>query len=379
MIADFFAGLMFFFPIVFPLMHHLGFSAAQLSLYALTWNVVILAIEVPAGILADRWSRKKVIMLGQVIIAIGILILGFAHSFTGFIIGAVFNSIYFALRSGIREAVIYDVLVEHEKREDYERQLGSLRAYNTAGLVVGSLLGALIASAINFRLPFFLSIPSCLGALIFLAGFKEPQLHRKVESTQLRQHALTLLRSLSQHREMKLLVAVSVFVGIEYNYMLEVDPLWPIALGLATVWYGPLNAFLLSSQGLAAALAKRMAGSAKWTQSMVIIFVLAAFGLLLRNIFVIALSEFSLLATATCLTVVLSGKIQDELPSSQRSGVESVVSTLATLLFIISLLIFIAISRHHSVFVATWLIVLTTVLGAAGMFAVARYRKPVAY
>src|ERR1700691_376735 len=90
LIADFFAGLMFFYPVTFPLMHHLGFSVAEMSLYALTWNVVILAIEVPSGILADRWSRKKVIMLGQVIIAVGAALLGVAHSFLGFIIGAVF-------------------------------------------------------------------------------------------------------------------------------------------------------------------------------------------------------------------------------------------------------------------------------------------------
>ena len=377
LIADFFAGLMFFYPVTFPLMHHLGFSVAEMSLYALTWNVVILAIGVPSGILADRWSRKKVIMLGQVIIAIGAAILGFAHTFIGFIIGAVFLSIYFAFRSGIREAVIYDVLLENNKREDYEKQLGKLRAYNTAGNVISSLLGALIAATIGFRAPYFLSIVSCLAALVCLAGFKEPQLHRKAEATKLRQHTLTLLRSVSQHREMKLLVVTSVLIGIEFSYMLEVDPLWPIALGLATIWYGPLNAFLLSSQGVAAPLAKRMAGSATWTRAVIAVFMLAALGLLLRNIFVIALSEFSLLAAATCLMVVLSGKIQDKLPSSQRSGVESVVSTLATLAFMVSLLIFIAISKHHSVFVAAWLIVLTTLLGSIGVFAIFNRRKAV--
>lgn len=374
-IADFFAGLMFFYPVTFPLMHHLGFSTAQMSFYALTWNVVILAIEVPSGILADRWSRKKVIMLGQVVIALGAALLSVAHNFVGFIVGAAFISVYFAFRSGIREAVIYDVLLENDRREEYEKQLGKLRAYNTAGNVISSLLGAFIAATISFRVPYFLSVASCLMALVFLAGFKEPQLHHKAEVTKLRQHTLTLLRSLSKHREMKLLVATSIFIGIEYSYMLEVDPLWPIALGLATIWYGPLNAFLLSSQGVAAPLAKRMAGSVRWTRAIVAVFMLAALGLLIRNIFVIALSEFSLLAAATCLMVVLSGKIQDELPSSQRSGVESVVSTLATLAFMASLLVFIAISKYHSVFVAAWLIVGTTFLGSLGMLATSNYRK----
>lgn len=377
LIADFFAGLMFFFPVTFPLMHHLGFSVAQMSLYALIWNIVILTVEVPSGILADRWSRKKVILVGQVLIAVGAAILGVVHSFVGFLIGGAFTSIYFAFRSGMREAMVYDILLENDQRVDYEKQLGKLRAYYTAGNVVSSLLGALIAATIGFRIPYFLSIASCLVAFVILSRFNEPQLHHEAEVTKLRQHTMTLLRSLSKHREMKLLVATSILIGIEFCYMLEVDPLWPLALGLATVWYGPLNAFLLSSQGLASPLSKRIAISVTWTRAVIAVFVLAAFGLLLRNIFVIAFSEFSLLAAATCLMVVLSGKIQDELPSSQRSGVESVVSTLATLAFIVSLLIFIAISKHHSVFFASWLIVFTTLLGAVGMLAVSKHRKTV--
>ncbi|HXE09909.1 MAG TPA: hypothetical protein VN554_00615, partial [Verrucomicrobiae bacterium] len=198
---------------------------------------------------------------------------------------------------------------------------------------------------------------------------------RKTETAKLKRHMLDLLQALSRHREMKLLVVTAVLIGIEYNYMMEVDPLWPIALGLATMWYGPLNAFLLSSQGLAAPLAKRMAVSAKWMRAVAAAFLLAAAGLLVRHIFVIILSQFILLAGAICLMVVLSGKIQDELPSSQRSGVESVISTLATLAFIVSLLVFTAISRHHSVFVGAWLVVVTTLLGTCGVMMISRNHK----
>jgi heme/copper-type cytochrome/quinol oxidase subunit 3 len=95
--------------------------------------------------------------------------------------------------------------------------------------------------------------------------------------------------------------------------------------------------------------------------------VLAALGLLIRNIYVIAISEFALLATATTLMVVLSGRMQDQLPSSQRSGVESAVSTFSTLIFVLSLIIFTLIARSHSVFVAAWLLVLTALLGALFM------------
>lgn len=367
MIADFFAGLMFFYPVTFPFMHHVGLTAAQMSTYALVSSVVVLAIEIPSGILADRWSRKNIVIIGLLSIGTGAALLSQAHNFEGFLVGAIFISAYFAMRSGIQEAMIYDVLLEQDQRIDYEHQLGKLRVYATAGNVISSLLGALLAAVIGFRFPYYLSCVSCALAIFFLYHFREPQLHRKIGATKFHKHVSVLFRSLSQHKDMKLLVITSIFLGIEFNYMLQVDPLWPVALGLATVWFGPLNAFLLSSQGVAAPVAKRIANSSKRIQLLALVLVLTAAGLLIRNIFIIALSEFALLATATTLMVVLSGRIQDQLPSSQRSGVGSAISTFSTLAFVISLAVFTVIAKSHSVFTAAWILVITAVLAALFM------------
>jgi MFS family permease len=161
MIADFFAGLMFFYPVTFPLMHRIGLTASQMSVYALVSSVSVLAIEIPSGILADRWSRKNVIILGLILIGVGAGVIGQAHNLGGFIVGAIFVSAYFAMRSGIQEAIIYDVLLEQDQRKDFEHQLGRLRAYSTVGNVISSLLGAFIAASVSFKYPYYLSCISC--------------------------------------------------------------------------------------------------------------------------------------------------------------------------------------------------------------------------
>lgn len=355
--SDFFAGLMFWWPILLPFLHHSGITTLQIGIYSILANIVILVIEVPSGILADRWSRKRVALIGLLSMAIGSGLLGIAHNFGGFILGVAFTGAYFAMRSGLQEAMIYDTLLESNQRQNYEYYVAKLRTINTVGVVLSSLLGAVLASSISFSTPFFITIISCAISFIFLLRFKEPQLHKQAEITNLFRHIRILFLSLGQHKEMQLLVFTSLLIGIEFCFMTQLDQLWPIALGLSILWYGPLNAFLMSSQGFAATLASRVAKNTNFVKLIGCALIVGALGLVIHNIFSVAISEFMLLAAVTILKIVLSGRIQDQLPSSQRSSVESAISTFSTLAFILVTVIFSAIAETHSIFVAAWIVV----------------------
>ena len=158
----------------------------------------------------------------------------------------------------------------------------------------------------------------------------------------------------------------AILAGIEINYMQQLDQLWPIALALPVILYGPLNAFLLSYQAVPAIIIKRLIKQPYYIGFLGIALVISACGLLIRNIFVVAASEFLLLAMATTLMILLSGHIQDELSSTQRSGVESAVSTIATIAFIGTALIFSTIAKSYSVFMAAWVLVVVAILAAIG-------------
>lgn len=365
-VATFFAEMMFQYAIFLPYMHHLGITTAQIALYVIINNVVILSFETPSGILADRWSRKKVLMIGMIAMLAGLLIIANAHSFVILILGSILTSIYFAVRSGMKEAMVYDALLEMGQRSAYEQQIGRLRLYSSVANVISSLLGALLAATVGFPSAFYASCVSCLLFIVFLQGFHEPQLHRQAEAVKLVQHIGDLVRSIGKSREMKALVVVSILAGIEYNYMQQLDQLWPIALNLSVILYGPLNALLLSSQAVPALLIKRLAKRPSYVGLLGVALVVSAAGLFIRNIIVIALSEFILLALATTLMILLSGRIQDELPSSHRSGVESAISTFSTLAFIGTVFIFSAVTKSHSVFVASWILVVVAILAAIG-------------
>lgn len=366
-ISDFFIGLMFHWPVMFPFMSHLGINAKQIGLYLIACNCAMLVTEIPSGIIADRWSRKGVALLGILAHAVGIVLFARAQAFHNFVVAGLFISVYFAASSGMKEAIMYDLLLEDDRRQDYERQLGRLRTVSAVATVIGSLLGGVVASAFGFPAPFYMSTISCVLAFLFLTRFREPQLHKQIQTAKLVQHITDLVRFLSRHSEMRLLVVTSVLVGIEMNFMGELDQLWPIALSLAVVWYGPLNALLMLGMGLAEPLSAWTAKGPRRSMVIAAALVLASTGLLVRNIWIVAFSEFLLLAMAVALRIVLSGRMQDELPSSHRSGAESAVSTITSLVFIGVTFAFSYVADVYSVFTAAWIVVFIALLAAAGV------------
>ena len=68
--------------------------------------------------------------------------------------------------------------------------------------------------------------------------------------------------------------------------------------------------------------------------------------------------------------------MQDNLPSSQRSGVESAVSTLTTIAFMGTVLIFSLIVKEHSVFMASWILVVIAIIGTVGVTGSLLRQKP---
>lgn len=360
-------GFMFHYSIVFPYLNSIGFSTSQLVMYAIVANIAVFLVEIPAGILADRWSRKGVLLSSLIFMAIGCILLGSADSFILVMAAVAITGIYHGMSSGIQEAMLYDMLLENNDRKNYEKILGRLRSIFTVGLVVSSVAGAAIASAFNFHLPFYLSVISCGTAFVALMFFKEPKLHREVEAEHLIKHIQSLFKLLAHHPETRLLVVTNMLVGIVFCFMLEVDPLWPIALGLATILYGPLNALLLSSQGLAGLIAG-IASVRLWLIRLLGLgILLAGLGLTIQNIYLVVLSQFTLVTCATTLMIILSGRIQDALPSSQRSGSESAISTISRLSFVAILPIFSFIAQAQSVFVAAWIIVIIALLALIGL------------
>jgi MFS family permease len=358
-VATFLQGLALWVPIEKLFMASIGFDAASIGVMAAVYAVVVPIFEVPSGVLADRWSRRGVLLVGTVAAALSVTIGGLSQNVATYLVSAMFLGVFFAMQSGTLESVVYDTILEETGgSDDFERVVGRVRLVESVALVASALAGGVIAEFAPLRLTYFLTAPLLVAACVVLLTFREPTLHKVEEAQPLRRQVGTTYRTLMQRGRLRLVVALTVAGSLLMQGMLEFGPLWLIALSVPAFWYGPHWAGLTAALGLGGLVGPHRWMTRRW----------AAVGLALGTIgccLVLILSGSAVLVVAaqvllTLLVVAVSipvmRQLHDAVPSTVRAGVASGVGTLTWLTFVPFALVIGLISDRAGVEDAGWLL-----------------------
>ncbi len=127
-IAAFSQGLVLWAPIEKVFLKSLGFDQAALGLMAACYGSLIPLLDLASGILADRWSRKGILMLASVASMLNALLGGLSHDVPTYLVSTLFFGIEVAFVSGTYESILYDTLLEHTGQSHaFEKRLGQLK------------------------------------------------------------------------------------------------------------------------------------------------------------------------------------------------------------------------------------------------------------
>lgn len=198
--ANFFIGLIFWYGIEKLFMQTIGIDATQIGIVIAAVLGCNLLFDIPSGIIADRWSRKGVLILSLVAMVICCVILGNASGFTPYLIGyGIFYGLYVVGTSGTLASIVYDTLYENGKANLYSKIMGRTYAFYLAGIAVANIASGFLAQLFDFRATYFLTILSCMVAIAIIITIKEPTFHKKEQKerilTQLRSVTKTMMKS----------------------------------------------------------------------------------------------------------------------------------------------------------------------------------------
>jgi len=163
---------MFFFSAVWLYFYRLFITDQQVGLLDGMAFAVGLVAEVPSGALADKFGRDKMVRLGQMLIAGGILVQALNGSFMPFFVGQAIMMIGFSFISGADEALFFDKLGFKRDSTQWRKLVtrGSQVAL-TAGLMATALGGWL--HTINPRVPWILTAVAFIAATCLIWGVKD--------------------------------------------------------------------------------------------------------------------------------------------------------------------------------------------------------------
>ena len=371
-------GFMLWVPVEKLFMTEIGFDAATIGVMAAAYAALVPVIEIPSGLLADRWSRRGVLVIAAIALALTSLIGGLSYNVPTYIGCALVLAVYFAMYSGTTDAIVYDtVLEEIGASEQFEQRIGRVRAIESASLVAGALAGGVLAELTSPRLTYFLTIPFAAVAAFTLLRFREPQLHKAQETLSLRTHVATTYRAMIRTKRLVPIIVLAMLAAVLLSTIFEFGPLWLVAADAAPSLYGPYWAALMATLGVGGLLAGRIALHRRGPLALVIVLAVAAgTGLTVDNLGVAMAAQIVLALLFLIASIRATQLLHDSVPSSIRTGVASGVGALGWMVFVPFAFVLGVVSRDQGVHVAAWLIVGVTVAASVALAIVSRAQPP---
>jgi MFS family permease len=151
-----------------------GLTTADLSALFAVWSVTALLAEVPAGALADRWSRRGALVCGAGLQAAAFAVWAAVPGTAAFAAGFALWGVSSALYSGTAEALIYDGLRAVGAEAAFARVNGRMTAVELLAQLPTAVAATALYALGGFSLVAWVSAVSSLAAGVLALRFPEP-------------------------------------------------------------------------------------------------------------------------------------------------------------------------------------------------------------
>lgn len=314
-----------------------GFSLAQIGLAEGVFHLTSFLFEVPSGVIADVFGRRRSMVASQCMFAAASAAMLLSRSMAGVCAAMVLSALGYNFASGSREALAYESLRQCGQEAEYERYAANDATLWRAGTALATLCAG-FALWLGPREAYGADLVLALLGLWPALRLREPVQESAAGSTArrigaaVRQSADFLLRS---PRALRLMLCDAAVGSVATMLLFLLQARLP-ALGLPDAWLGPAL-FLLSLSGTLGAQAARFFGRLRYRR-----LALLCAGCVLAG---------SLLAAAPWLPVVFAGgflagaldnlldvrtdvALNEMVPSGQRATLVSVSSLVFSLVML---------------------------------------------
>ena len=332
---SFFDAFILIYPLYTLLFVRSGISPAGVGVLLGVWSTTAFVLEAPTGVLADRVSRRWLLVLAQVLRAAGYGVWLLVPTFLGFLVGFMLWGVKSALTSGTFQAMVYDHMKAAGREQDYGRVIGRTKSASHIGIMLASLAAAGAVRLGGYKLVLVMSIAAGVVAAAAVATFPAARVHTAHET----ERPLAILRDgLEVILSDGLALTLVVFVAIAHGFGGAIDEYFPIFGSLAPLPLAGVPIFMAlisATQALAALFVhrfERLPLAALYGLFTLTGVLMAAAAMILGFASLALLCAFS--GVYAIVSTHVEVKIQQLIPSAVRAtatSVQGVVVEIATL------------------------------------------------
>lgn len=214
--ASFLKNLQFFGSISVPyFLDWLRVDYTRMFLLQAWFLFWIFTLEIPTGVVADKFGRKVSVTLGCLLFAADLVFFGLSRNYYLLFLGEFLGAVGMTFISGADQALFYDSLIEIKEQDRARLYFSRYEAAGTLGLLISFPIGSTIASLGDYPrllpMTFLISAIAAVTAAGVYAWMREPPRSKPKEGF-IRMGVLGL-RTLFAHRSLRAYVLNAVTIS----------------------------------------------------------------------------------------------------------------------------------------------------------------------
>jgi MFS family permease len=238
---------------------YIKLSNIQVSLVLASSSVIVALTDFPLGNFADKYGRKKTLIIGLLLWGIGILLYGLSTSLLMLIMGISVQYLGVSFISGVPVSWYYDGLSPDAKNET----VSVFSITNSLSYVIVVIVGIVLVRVLssNQRLPFVISSVISLIAIIFIIVFmKENYGISSSEKKELKYYELLKIntKNIVKNKKLMLYIIGDIFEHLGFLIFIFFWQEVFVYLGFKTNYIGIFYAVMMLTLGVGAFSVKKV-------------------------------------------------------------------------------------------------------------------------
>ena len=319
-----------------------GFSLAQIGFAETIFHIVSILFEIPSGVLADVFGRKKTLVISCLMRMAGDIVMIFSNNFAMVCISIGLHALCYNFSSGSGDALAYDSLKSVGEEQRFEKyasnQLVIYRACE--GL---STLTAGFALILGYKIAYSTGVFASFIQLFLLAGLVEVRLEAPAKEFHIWKEISKCFKQsllfLKEARKALAMMFINSFVGaMDILLLFFLQAKLPMA-GIPNWALGPALLFLQAG-GVIGARIILFAGKLPYRTVLALSTLIILSGIALEHsglYLLMTLGGFLAALADDALQVRTNARLQDMFPSEQRATLISIESfTFSCIMIVLS-------------------------------------------
>lgn len=255
-IISFFNSMIFAYVVERVFALERGLSLLQIQYIIIIYALVSLILEVPCGVLADKWKKKYVLALGLFFRAFEFFICIFAYRFGTFALAFSLAAVGGSLKSGTIDSLIYESLDKTNKKDSFEKYMGMIKLLRYSVTGTASIAGGFLAHKYGLTINYWLSLIGTPISILLSLTIYEPAVQRASKMKfKMFEHVSKSVDIIKKHPGIGQVILYSGLTGaILYGQLHEMPSAAYPSLGIPVYMFGFITFTITLTGGLAGML-----------------------------------------------------------------------------------------------------------------------------